>query len=42
VYHRAYPKDSDKVEALMRQRGITFRQLDKYEPPAGILSDVTN
>jgi dCMP deaminase len=42
VYHRVYPKDSDKVEALMEQRGIVFRRLEGYEPPSGILSEVTN
>jgi len=33
VYHRPYPKDSDKVKQLMRGLGITFRQLDPYTPP---------
>ncbi|WP_276356315.1 deoxycytidylate deaminase [Cohnella caldifontis] len=33
VFHRVYPKDYDKVEALMRQRGIGFRQLEGYVPP---------
>ena len=27
VYHRSYPKDSDKVMLLMEQKGITFRCL---------------
>lgn len=40
VYHRPYPKDSDKVAALMRQKGITFRRLEAYEPPAGTETDV--
>ncbi|WP_248926785.1 deoxycytidylate deaminase [Paenibacillus hamazuiensis] len=42
VYHRAYPKDSEKVEALMQARNITFRRLEGYEPPQGVLSEVTN
>jgi dCMP deaminase len=33
VYHRGYPKDSDKVKALMEQKGISFRRLEGYEPP---------
>ena len=33
VYHRAYPKDSDKVIALMHVKGIVFRHFP-YEPPA--------
>ncbi|GCL72519.1 MULTISPECIES: deoxycytidylate deaminase [Paenibacillus] len=42
VYHRAYPKDHDKVSALMEQKKLTFRQLEKYEPPASTVSEVTN
>ncbi|MFD1953396.1 deoxycytidylate deaminase [Paenibacillus thailandensis] len=34
VYHRAYPKDSEKVEKLMKAKGIQFRPLHGYEPPA--------
>ncbi|WP_274651974.1 deoxycytidylate deaminase [Paenibacillus humicola] len=34
VYHRPYPKDSEKVADLMAQKGITFRTLAGYEPPA--------
>ncbi|MBD2872961.1 deoxycytidylate deaminase [Paenibacillus arenilitoris] len=41
VYHRAYPKDSDKVVRLMEQKGIVFRRLDPYEPPAGAHMEVT-
>lgn len=33
VFHRVYPKDYDKVAALMRQRGIGFRQLAGYGAP---------
>lgn len=42
VYHRAYPKDQDKVTALMTQLGIRFRRLDAYGPPAGTMDSVTN
>ncbi|KEQ27128.1 deoxycytidylate deaminase [Paenibacillus tyrfis] len=42
VFHRPYPKDDDKVRALMEQRGMTFRQLENYEPPAGTVSEVKN
>jgi len=34
VYYRPYPKDYDKVAALMEQRGLIFRKLDNYTPPA--------
>lgn len=40
VYHRPYPKDSDKVKALMEQKGIVFRRLEAYEPPPGTQTDV--
>ena len=33
VYHRGYPKDSEKVVSLMKQKGIAFRGLADYEPP---------
>lgn len=36
VFHRIYPKDSDKVVNLMKHRGIVFRQLEDYQPPPGI------
>ncbi|WP_409341395.1 deoxycytidylate deaminase [Paenibacillus sp. MBLB4367] len=42
VFHRGYPKDGEKVTALMRERGIVLRRLESYVPPAGTLSDVTN
>jgi dCMP deaminase len=42
VYHRAYPKDHDKVAALMKDRGIAMRQLSSYEPPPGVVADVIN
>lgn len=35
VYHRPYPKDHDKVAALMEMKGIVLRRLASYEPPAG-------
>ncbi|TFE31635.1 deoxycytidylate deaminase [Cohnella luojiensis] len=34
VYHRPYPKDHGKVAALMGQRGLLFRQIENYVPPA--------
>ncbi|MCA0754628.1 CMP deaminase [Paenibacillus sp. N4] len=40
VYHRAYLKDSDKVMGLMERKGIVFRCLEPYEPPAGVQMDV--
>jgi dCMP deaminase len=36
VYHRPYPKDSDKVMDLMSQKGIVLRRLQDYRPPQGI------
>ncbi|KQO17684.1 deoxycytidylate deaminase [Paenibacillus sp. Leaf72] len=33
VYHRGYPKDSEKVVTLMGHKGIAFRCLEGYEPP---------
>lgn len=35
VYCREYKKDQDKVNKLMAQKGIHFRQLAGYVPPAG-------
>ncbi|MFD2671599.1 deoxycytidylate deaminase [Marinicrinis sediminis] len=40
VFHRPYPKDSEKVRKLMEMKGLVFRQLEGYELPAGILDDV--
>ncbi|MNI33515.1 tRNA-specific adenosine deaminase [compost metagenome] len=42
VYHRGYPKDSDKVSALMATRGISFRRMEAYEPPPGVITEVIN
>lgn len=42
VYHRAYPKDSQKVHELMEIRKIRFRRLDTYVIPQGIIEEVTN
>lgn len=42
VYHRHYLKDSDKVNELMRMRGILFRQMHSYEPPFGSVMPVTH
>lgn len=33
VFHRPYPKDSGKVTAMMKQKGIRFRRLESYQPP---------
>lgn len=41
VYHRSYPKDSDKVSRLMDQKGIRFRQLEHYDPPAQASMEVS-
>ena len=42
VFHRAYPKDEGKVAALMQARGMTFRQIAKYDPPENTLMEVVN
>ncbi|GIP39561.1 deaminase [Paenibacillus sp. J31TS4] len=42
VYHRSYPKDSAKVYELMAARGIGFRRLEAYDPPAETVMEVTN
>jgi len=42
VFHRPYPKDSDKVYDLMNKRCYAIRRLENYEPPAGLLRDVQN
>ncbi|MBP1992891.1 deoxycytidylate deaminase [Paenibacillus eucommiae] len=42
VYHRAYPKDSDKVIDLMTHRGMIFRCMEAYEPPHGVIMEVSN
>ncbi|NMO94867.1 deoxycytidylate deaminase [Paenibacillus lemnae] len=42
VYHRTYPKDSRKVSLMMAQKGISFRQLEQYEPPRETLMSVEN
>ncbi len=34
VYHRIYAKDSEKVISLMQVKGIAFRHMRVYEPPA--------
>ncbi|OOC60463.1 deoxycytidylate deaminase [Paenibacillus ihbetae] len=33
VFHRPYPKDTEKVSTMMTQKGILFRQQSGYEPP---------
>lgn len=40
VYHRPYPKDSDKVIGLMNQRCYAFRKLEAYQPPPGLVESV--
>lgn len=40
VYHRPYPKDTEKVSRMMEQKGILFRQLLQYEPPRETLMTV--
>ncbi|WP_144934034.1 dCMP deaminase family protein [Paenibacillus sp. 32O-W] len=42
VYHRPYPKDADKVMELMQARGIVIRTLERYEPPADTVMNVTD
>lgn len=42
VYHRSYPKDSDKVTEMMKQKGIVFRGLSSYEPPQETVMTVSN
>lgn len=42
VYHRPYPKDADKVRAMMEEKGIAFRMLKTYHPPKETLMDVMN
>ncbi|KOP64252.1 CMP deaminase [Bacillus sp. FJAT-18019] len=42
VFHRPYPKDSEKVSRMMEQKGILFRQLKAYEPPRETLMTVEN
>jgi dCMP deaminase len=42
VYHRSYPKDSDKVIDMMAKRGITFRRMEAYELPPGVMTVVKN
>lgn len=42
VYHRSYPKDAHKVQALMEQKGISFRMLESYQPPQETATAVSN
>ena len=42
VYHRPYLKDSDKVKALMENRGINFKPMEFYTPPAGVAMTVSH
>ena len=42
VYHRPYPKDTEKVSLMMEQKGIQFRRLVQYEPPHETLMTVSD
>ncbi|GAB6990705.1 deoxycytidylate deaminase [Paenibacillus pini] len=42
VFYRSYPKDTDKVTEMMKQKGISFRKLEHYEPPHETLMTVSN
>ncbi|MNI40439.1 Cytidine and deoxycytidylate deaminase zinc-binding region [compost metagenome] len=42
VFHRPYPKDTDKVSAMMGVKGITFRRLEHYQPPQEAAMKVEN
>jgi len=42
VFHRVYAKDSDKVFRLMEQKGVAFRALEGYEPPAHTAGSVVS
>jgi dCMP deaminase len=42
VYHRVYLKDSEKVKALMQQRGIKFIHMEQYSPPPSTIIQATN
>ncbi len=42
VFHRSYPKDTDKVTQMMNSKGIVFRHLQSYEPPRDTLTAVSN
>ncbi|MNW25208.1 tRNA-specific adenosine deaminase [compost metagenome] len=40
IYHRPYPKDTRKVQQLMEQKGIAFRQIVDYHPPQETLMKI--
>lgn len=42
VFYRPYPKDTEKVSLMMKQKGIQFRQLQHYEPPKETLMTVSD
>jgi dCMP deaminase len=42
VYHRPYPKDSNKVYDLMHKRCYAIRNLEAYQPPPGLVGTVQN
>jgi dCMP deaminase len=42
VYDRPYPKDHELVNELLTSKGIAFRRLQGYRPPAEIAGEVIN
>jgi dCMP deaminase len=42
VFHRPYPKDTDKVKTMLEQVGIKFRRLESYQPPHETATSVKN
>lgn len=42
VYHRSYPKDSEKVTALMAAKEIKLRTIHDYMPPDNITQSIIN
>lgn len=40
IYHRPYQKDFDAVDRLLRQKGMIFRNLEDYQLPLGMVSEV--
>lgn len=42
VYHREYPKDSERVIELMKSKDITLRTIQGYEPPDNIKQTIIN
>lgn len=42
VFHRSYPKDTEKVSRMMEQKGIIFRKLTQYDPPRETLMTISD